>query len=104
MFGQRTAQLARDIEWLKEERERHSVAIATLRTRVAELERESVGHAIDASAEIPAPSILVGETRVSLEHAVQALADAHDMATVERHLTLRHHRQGEAHGRAINEW
>lgn len=28
----------------------------------------------------------------------------HDMATVERHLTLRHHRQGEAHVRAINEW
>jgi hypothetical protein len=104
MFGRRTTRLEAEIAVLKVERDCSNSAITLLKARVSELERQSVGHAIDASAETPAPSILVGETRVSLEHAVQALADAHDMATVERHLTLRHHRQGEAHGRAINEW
>jgi predicted nucleic acid-binding Zn-ribbon protein len=98
MFGRR--KLLNEIAELKRAHEDHRVylrdahaSIATLRARIETLDRELTTSTID-----------VGGRRVDIEHAVQALADAHDMATVDRHLTLRHHRQGEAHGRAINEW
>lgn len=106
MFGRRTAEVNDKLSSLDASIANALCVIARLQERVDVLERAAGDRdmAVISHAEIRRPSILVGDTRVSLEHAVQALADAHDMATVDRHLTLRHHRQGEAHGPAINEW
>lgn len=102
IFG-RGARLEAEIERLERERALMHRDLVNLSCRVSALEAV-ISRALDVCNKIAATTILVGDTRVSLDHAVQVLADAHDMATVERHLTLRHHRQGEAHGRAINEW
>lgn len=106
IFGRRTRELEREILTLRQELASAAEIATRLRQRVDVLERAAGDRdmAVISHAEIRRPSILVGDTRVSLEHAVQALADAHDMKAIDRHLTLRHHRQGEAHGRAINEW
>jgi hypothetical protein len=102
IFG-RGARLEAEIERLERERALMHGDLVNLSCRVSALEA-AIGRALDVSNKIAATTILVGDTRVSLDHAVQVLADAHDMQAVERHLRIKHHRQGDVQGRAINEW
>jgi uncharacterized protein YlxW (UPF0749 family) len=101
MFGRRRRELQKEISALRLE-------LATLRgdiecqsERLSQLRTDAIRVTL---ATATAPSILVGDKSVSLPHAVQVLADAHDMQAVERHLRIKHHRQGDVQGRAINEW
>jgi hypothetical protein len=86
MFG-RHQKLLELIELQRLESLHQRDQIRDLRDRVATLEYKEGCRALQplrGGLTVTVPSILVGETRVSLEHAAQA--------------------QGEAHGRAINEW
>jgi hypothetical protein len=89
MFGRRTKELEREILTLRQELASATEIATRLRQRVDVLEHTAGDQdmAVISHAEIRRPSILVGETRVSLEHAVQA---------PERGMSLRDYFAGQA--------